>query len=513
MSKLSSKRSGQTPLQLLQDRFRLVKLSGRFYIVDMEEVRLIKSGRVKKSLEYFEKPSADLLMKRFLEGLSTPSDPKRDIQSFWIHPSTKIYERVAFSPVDNDHNTLNLWTPTPIEPRPGIWTAIYKFLAEVICSNDSVLLTYLLNYLAHMLQKPADKPGVMIVLLGGQGTGKGMFFRLLQRIWPTTSLMVSDVKRVLGNFNDVLAYHYVVFFDEALFVGDKASTERMKSLTTEPRIVIEGKYQPTRDIDSYHRFFAASNAEHFIHTDADDRRLMVFRVSSERQRDHAYFNALMSSFDGGDMVAAFVHDLLVRDLSNFNVRDQPSTREHAKQKLRSLSGFRRFWFEVLMLGDLRGRGRGFTYLAPREEFWDQPRFIETTELMDFYLHADQTAARYGSFQQQELHTIFEQICSSAKAVRKLVESRFTSREKVQKRGFELPHIDAARQDFERWAGVRIDWEAGFPLGTTKVQTSVSQQVFEDAAWWTSALLNWQINRRLPLGLVNEFRGETPMFST
>jgi hypothetical protein len=152
---------------------------------------------------------------------------------------------------------------------------------------------------------------------------------------------------VVSNFNASLERHYVVCMDEALFAGDKRAVDRLKSLVTEPVVDIEQKYQPRRTIHSYHRFFAASNSDHFAQTDRDDRRFLYLRVPDTRQGDHAYFDSLHTAIGDPNVVSAFVCDLLAIDLADFNVRQRPRTREHISQKLQSLEGFERFWYEVL----------------------------------------------------------------------------------------------------------------------------------------------------------------------
>ena len=150
-----------------------------------------------------------------------------------------------------------------LKPKQGDWFVVQEFLHSVICDNDVALHNYLIRYLAHMLQRPDEKPGVMIVFLSGQGTGKGTFYKMLERIWSRTTLQVSDIGEAIGQFNAALERNYIVCMDEALFHGDKKSLEKLKSLITEPKCRIEQKYQPSRTIDSYHRFFAASNHNHF----------------------------------------------------------------------------------------------------------------------------------------------------------------------------------------------------------------------------------------------------------
>ncbi len=170
--------------------------------------------------------------------------------------------------------------------------------------------SYLLRYLAHMLQRPWEKPGIMIVHLGGQGTGKGTFFRILRAIWGRTALQVSDIQEVIGHFNAVLERNFIVFMNEAIFSGDKKALDRLKSLITEPACRVEQKYQPARTIDSYHRFFAASNHDHFARVEQDDRRFVFLRVPDGAKGNHQFFSQLSNAIDDPAVIDALVYELM-----------------------------------------------------------------------------------------------------------------------------------------------------------------------------------------------------------
>ena len=268
----------QSALGLLQARFSIFSAAGSFYVIDEDDVAAIKKGTRRMGLGYMKRPDAELAMKRFLESQPVPSDSKATISQFWINPNTRVYKGVAFDPIEKDPNILNLWVPSPVVPRKGNFSAIKAFLYDVICDSDQETFDYLIRYLAHMVQKPEEKPGIAIVLLGGQGTGKGVFGEMLRRIWPSSVLLSSDVKRIVAGFNADLERAYAVFLDEALFVGDKASTERLKNLITELYVQIEQKYEPSRMIRSVHRFFAASNNRHIADIDSDDRRCFFIEL-------------------------------------------------------------------------------------------------------------------------------------------------------------------------------------------------------------------------------------------
>ncbi len=284
------------------------------------------------------------------------------------------------------------------------------------------------------------------MLIGGQGVGKGVFFQLLAHIWGATTLRVSDIDQVIGRFNAALERNYLVCMDEALFAGDKKSLNRLKSAVTEPEIHIEQKYQPSRTIDSYQRFFASTNHEQFTHMEHDDRRFLFLRVSDKHKQDTEYFGKLLKSLHDGKTVEALVYDLLNSSLSDFDVRNRPRTGEHLRQRLQSLEHFERYWYEVLKQGEITG------YEYPTIH-WNEPVFVSTDTLLKGYKHANKNAERYATVQVDRVVESLKKICPSATKRRATDESG-----ERRKRGFGLPHISEARQDFERHLGCKIDWD-------------------------------------------------------
>lgn len=440
-------------LSALQVNFGLMKLGGKIRVIELHQVSAVLNGHSSDEIAFYEKPDGEVLMKRFLESQPIPCKVKDTIADFWISPHTHIYTAIAFSPWATPPSTLNYWVGATVTPSVGDWRLIRNHIHQVICAGDSILFEYLLNYLAHMLQFPEDKPGVMVVLLGKQGTGKGLFFQILQRIWSRTSLLVSDIQQVVGQFNGALERHYVVIMDEALFSGDRKSQDRMKSLITEKTCHIEQKYQPARTIESVHRFFASSNHDQFAHTEADDRRYLVLKVSQKRQGDHAYFANLVRSIANDDSIAAMVHDLLHRNLSGFNVRERPKTKEHGNQKLMSLQGFDRYWFEVLMTGRI-GYEKSY-YLTKNDICWEDHGFISSNDLVDQYQRFDRHGQKFGTSITKDIADAIARLCPSAKKDRQ-TDHRST------RRGYVLPELSVARQEFEYAYNVTIDWDESVP---------------------------------------------------
>lgn len=306
----------------------------------------------------------------------------------------------------------------------------------MICDGDQESYTYLVSFIAHALQKPEEKPGILIILLGGQGTGKGTLARILQRIWSSTFLQIHNIDAVTGSFNAALERNFIVFMDEALFVGDRRASDALKSLVTEPVIHINEKHQPARQMQSFHRFFAATNADHFKNTEYDDRRDFVLRVSESHKGDHAYWKAIYNEIENGG-VEALVHDLLTMDISNFNVRSKPSTQALIDQKLQSLDPIPRWWHDCLLNGEF-----------VEDDKW--PDFISTSDIIVSVIEfiGGKILRRPTPI---DVNKAMNKLCPSAQ--KKQLQEHYQ-----KKRGFTLPSLEQARREFEAYIDGAINWQ-------------------------------------------------------
>jgi hypothetical protein len=438
-----------TPLQHLQDRFAIIDLSGSIRLVDHHQIKKILDSELKCDVSYYQKSDGNLMMLRHLESLPLPCTPKKVVEDFWSSPKTHQYNVTAFDPRPTPLTTLNFWIGHAPDPKPGNWVVIRNYLLNVLCNNDHGLYDYLIRYLAHMITRPEEKPGVMIVLIGGQGTGKGVFFTLLRAIWPMTTLQVSKIDQVVGKFTSALERNYIICMDEALFAGDRQAIDNLKSTVSEQYLHIEQKYQPSRTIESMHRLFAATNHEHFAHVEPDDRRFVFIRVSDVHQQDTRYFSAIAKAIADAKTIKSLIYYLQSRDLSNFNVRSKPITNEQLSQKIKSLQGFERFWYEVLCSGNIKSEQNNAL-------LWNDTLFVSTTYLVKSFKEYHKAAEKYQPLQESQVLETLKKICPKVKTgIRELVVTNYSNKE--QRRGVRLPCIQDARQDFCKYIGHEISW--------------------------------------------------------
>ncbi len=421
----------------IQGNFFLIKLGGKIWVHDRSGADALGRLGTAQKLVFYNRGDASLLMTRALRKALAFTDASKIVKSFFTHPETVCYDGLEFNPSGGTHGFLNLWVGPTITPKEGAWPLIQVFLLEVISAGNPAHYAYLIAYIAHALQRPWEKPGITIILMGGQGIGKGTLGRILRSIWQATYLHVYKTANVTGSFNADLERAFIVFLDEALFAGDRASSDALKSLVTEEIIHINEKHQPSRQIKSYHRFVIATNAEHVKHTDRDDRRDFVLKVSETYKKDASYWTALDAEMQSGG-IAAMVHDLLAMDLSGFNVRLKPETQQLLEQKLHSLSPIARWWQDLLDSGDLTGEGQ-----------WSD--FIMTSGIITGVVEL----AGNKLYKKPAAFDVLREMSKLCPSATKHQQGCRLGRN----RGLKLPSLEQARLEFEQYIGGKIDWSS------------------------------------------------------
>lgn len=443
-----------TPLAALQLRFAIIDLSGEIRVVDQDQIQRLLSGKELGTPSFYKRADAELLMKRVIEALPYQCKPRQVLDEFWTSPATIAYTATAFTPELTPASTLNFWVGPSPHAKAGNWVLLRDFLRDIICAGDSSTFDYLIGFMAHMIQKPEDKPGVMITLLGGQGTGKGVYFSMLRAIWPRTTLQASNIEQITGRFNACLERNFIICMDEALFAGDRKAMDSLKSIITESMLQIEQKFQPVRTIQSVHRLFASSNHSHFGNIERDDRRFVFLRVADAKQQDTTYFGGIVAAINDPATIGALLYYLERKNLNSFDVRRKPNTSEHLSQKLKSLQGFDRFWYEVLETGYLNGTGKDF---ALQDDAWNAAVFVPTSVLVDRYKEFHKTAQRHQTVQAAEVAAAIQKLCPSAQPDRQIWKPQGIATSS-QKRGLKLPDLATARSEFESVIGGAVPWD-------------------------------------------------------
>jgi hypothetical protein len=312
-----------------------------------------------------------------VQGKRGPRQVTKSEAEWWLTSTERreYLDGVVFDPTGRAPPTYwNLWSGFAVEPQAGDWSLLRNHIHEVICGRNDEYADYVLNWLAHMFQRP-NKPGeVAVVLRGKKGSGKGVLGHWIGRAWGAHAIHITNAKHLVGNFNAHLRDCVFLFADEAFYAGDKQHEGVLKGLITEPTLPIEGKYQNVVSVTNMLHVLMASNSDWVVPATHDERRYAVFDVSDHRLGQRAeYFDPILRQMDAGGL-AAMIQDLLHRDISHFDVRDLPWTAALADQKKHSFDSLQRWWAAVLERGFLYQSRHGIPWFAQWHDFY-------TTELL------------------------------------------------------------------------------------------------------------------------------------
>jgi hypothetical protein len=273
----------------------------------------------------------------FADGKSMPA------AKFWCsHHDRREYDEVIFDPeairsATGTPNTLNLWQGLSRRPQEGRCRLMLRHLRDVICCGDKTHFKYLLKLLAFIVQRPGRAPGVVLVLRSlKEGTGKTTVADWLCSMFGDHALMLNTPQQLTAKFNAHLEQLCLVCVNEPSWAGDKDSNAKIKSMITDPTIVIERKHGSTYSVPNRLALIFTTNSEWAISAGSGARRYFVLDVDERHASKASYFDPLHHEAENGGIEALL--DLLLKiNIKGFNPKNVPKTQALIKQQMMSLS--------------------------------------------------------------------------------------------------------------------------------------------------------------------------------
>jgi len=180
----------------------------------------------------------------------------------------------------------------------GSWTYWLMTIHEVVTGKNKAHTRWVLDWLVDMVKNPAPgdkRPGTSLVVMGGQGTGKGSVIWPIMKILSPYTHQCDSMAEVLAAFNAFMEDIILLFADEAIWGGSRKESGKLKRLVTEDTLNIQRKGVDTYQALNFIRMYVSSNGDWVIPAEDDERRYTVFRVSDVHKVDHEWFAAMKSA--------------------------------------------------------------------------------------------------------------------------------------------------------------------------------------------------------------------------
>jgi putative DNA primase/helicase len=288
---------------------------------------------------------------RMLLSLSDMRDActSREIHRRWSEDPGKEIVRireVGFDPGEKDPDIIcNLWGGWPTAPEKGTCERILELL-EYICgeeTNKRDVYQWVLKWLAYPIQNPGAKMRTSLVVHGGQGVGKNLFFETYMAIFGEYGRII-DQTAIEDKFNDWASKKLFLIADEVVARQELFHVKnKLKSLITSDWIRINPKNVTAYDERNHVNLVFLSNEIQPTVLEKDDRRHLVIWTPPKLPQE-IYTEVKDELCAGG--AAALHHYLLNLDLGDFNEYTQPPM-TRAKEELIGISidSTQRFWEE------------------------------------------------------------------------------------------------------------------------------------------------------------------------
>ncbi|PHM23357.1 DUF5906 domain-containing protein [Xenorhabdus ehlersii] len=296
---------------------------------------------------------------------------KLSLGDAWLKWKGKNYKPngVGFYPEPKKcpNSVYNLFMGLAVEPVEGDCSTYLNHIKQVICAGDERAYQYVLSWLAHLFQKPDEKPSVAIAMKSVPGTGKGTLVRPLLEILGQYGVQVNGAEQITNKFNSMMANKLLIFADEAT-VAKASDGEKLRGIISEPTLNLERKGIDAEPMVNFSRLIFASNSTQALKAGIRERRYLVLEPDGTKAQDKAYFDNLYQWLNDNG-ASKLLHYLLHYDITHFDRHRAPQTDALKEEILFGLTGLYAYLYAELSKDEpFRGMAR-----------------IPVSELIDSYL--------------------------------------------------------------------------------------------------------------------------------
>ena len=282
----------------------------------------------------------------------------------YIHPINlwmnslhrKEVKEINFDPTNNPNNDIfNLWTGYKIKKEDcnlyneNECKPLLDHIYHRWCNGNMIEYDYVLNYLAHIIQRPHIKTGVILCLRSlKEGAGKGIVLNKLREIIGNNHYFQSNnIEQIINNFNGISEGKILMNLDEAFWGKDKSKEGILKNIITEETKLINKKNKEAYVVDDYSNYIISTNNRIFIPATTSGRRFYCLELSNEMAGIQTTEKKIMINKILDVSSYSFAKVLYNRDITHFNPREFTKTALLQEQIEHNWDNVKTWWYDIL----------------------------------------------------------------------------------------------------------------------------------------------------------------------
>lgn len=229
-----------------------------------------------------------------------------------------------------NHQYLNTWAGFTVEPVPGSWSLLKHHTFKYLCCENELHFEWLMDWMADLVQDPANPKGCAVILGGVEGAGKGTLANAIAHLFGIHASIIQNSDHLTSKFNDMITDSVFLFADEVVYAGNHEAANRLKGMVTEAFTTREKKFGDKGLVRSFIHVMMATNNDWKVAAGPESRRWFILQVNPDTANDAGYFGAIKKEMNEGGY-EAMLHELLNREIT-VNLRFAPVTDELKKQR-------------------------------------------------------------------------------------------------------------------------------------------------------------------------------------
>lgn len=274
-----------------------------------------------KSMHAHLKPDGDIL-----SAVWRGATPVRRFESLVYLPGAPTF------PDGERGKRYNAWRPSKIVEKEGDASWFFEHMEYLV--PDERERGFVLDYLAAIVQRPADKAQFALLIRGDQGTGKSAVGELMRRIVGEHNVVKPNNDEIVNRFNSWQIEGHLAVVEELMTLGKIEAANRLKPIITEPLLRVEMKGAAPFSTPNHLNLLCFTNHRDALRVEDGDRRwLVVFSPAKPRGAD--YYTRLFERIASDEGASAVKHVLATRRIALDTKGRAPETL--AKDEMRALS--------------------------------------------------------------------------------------------------------------------------------------------------------------------------------
>lgn len=280
--------------------------------------------------------------------LHTHSRLREDAEPFkaYIKRRLTVCANTVFAPTKPEYvsfnqtqylNTFKVYTPETDNKECEPFHELMQRMFPVDSERKTVT-----QFIAHALRHPEQRPTYGLLLTGTTSTGKGTLYQsVLTPLLANQVASARSFEQILGKHSELLNGTLLVILDD-IKSGNANTYIKLKSVMTEPTILINPKYLLEKTVKVYSRIIFNSNEKLPLPIATDDRRWfatqpMQHKVSKEETTEFIKtFKEWVNNESNLDAIFNYLVSVDLADFDAYQCKQTPTLLAMMEQSTPSL---------------------------------------------------------------------------------------------------------------------------------------------------------------------------------